>query len=177
MLTNNFHALMGLILTANNSVVKGQLPVKDVTNTTRYAANQCNSSMPYTVNTDFTLTANNAGISVGSGGTAATESDYQLESPITSGLSALMNRSSGLDANGYPFIQFDIMLTNTSESSITIREIGYKQSLRASDTLSGTSVSNRVCLIDRSVLGTAVTVGSGSYAVIRYQLKTVIPSA
>lgn len=177
MLTKNFDALMGLILTANGSVVKGQLPVVDVTNFSSYAANQVYSSMPATVYIDFALPANNAGISVGSGGTAATRNDYQLESPITAGLSGLMNRVAGLDANGYPFLQFDIMLTNVSDSDITIREIGYKQSLRVCDTLGGTSIGNRTCLIDRSVLSSAVTIAPGNYAVIRYTLKTVIPSS
>ena len=177
MLTKNFFALMGLILTSNGSVVKGLLPVVDVTGVNSYAANQCYSSFPGSVYLDVTLNANAAGISLGSGNTSATENDYQLESTITSGISAIMNRVTGEDNSGYPYLQFDIMVTNTGESNVSISEIGYKQSLRVCDTLHGTSIGNRTCLIDRSVLANPVTITPGNYAVIRYVLKTIIPAA
>ena len=176
MLTKNFHALMALILTSNGNVVKGLLPVTDVTNFSSYAANQCYSSMPGTVYTDFTLAANNAGISVGSGSTAASANDYQLESTITEGISVVMNRVTGKDNSGYPYLRFDIMIANIGESAVTVSEIGYKQSLRVCDTLGGTSIGNRTCLIDRSVLASPVTISPGDYAVIRYILMTVIPA-
>ena len=175
MLTKNFKTFMALVLESNNfSAVKGMLPVKNVSNTVYYAANNINSSMPSSITGDFTMNATAAGISVGSGNTAATEDDYQLESTITSGLSALTNRSCGLDSNGNPYLQFDIMLTNNSGDNIVIKEIGYKQNLRCSNDLNGTSLSNRLCLLDRTVLTNAVTITPGNYAVIRYTLKTII---
>ena len=175
MLTKNFKSFMALVLESNNwGIVKGMFAVKNVQGTTYYVANNINSSMPSSITGDFTLTANNPGISVGSGGTAATEEDYQLESTITSGLNALVNRYCGVDNNGNPFLRFDIMLTNTTQSDITIREIGYKQNLRCSNDLNGTSLSNRTCLLDRTVLTNAVTIEGDSYVVIRYILKTVI---
>lgn len=176
MLTKNFKALAALILTSNEASYNGQLPIIDVTNSTRYGANNIYSSMPRTVNTDFTLSAAYAGISVGSGSTPAQEADYQLENTITSGISPLLNRAAGVDSNGYPFIQFDIMITNTGSSEVTIREIGYKQAIRCSDVLGSTSLSNRVCLIDRTVFSDDIVIEPNDYAVIRYTLKTIIPS-
>lgn len=168
---------MALVLESNNfGAIKGMIAVTGVNATTYYVANNINSSMPSSITGDFTLNASAAGISVGSGNTAATENDYQLENTITSGLSCLINRRCDLDANGNPFLQFDLMLTNTSGADITIKEIGYKQNLRCSDALNGVTLNNRLCLLDRTVLTNAVTIEPGDYAVIRYILKTVIAS-
>ena len=177
MLTSNFRTLMSLVLQSNsNGVVKGMLPIRNVVGDTYYAANQIYNSMPSATNTDFTLNATNTGISVGSGTTAAAESDYQLEAPIVNGLACSLIKSCGLDSDGYPYLQIDMMMLNTSSEPITIAEIGYKQNLRCSNTEFGTSISDRTCLLDRTVLATPVTIAAGDYKIIRYTIKTVIPS-
>lgn len=175
MLTKNFKTLMNLVLASNsNGAVQGMKAVTGVAGDTVYAANNVNGTLPNSTYTDFTLNANAVGISVGSGNTAATENDYNLESTITSGLTALIQRRCGMDSNGNPFQQFDIMLNNTSDSAITVREIGYKQYLRCATTLGSMNLYSGIFLIDRTVLPTAVTVPVNDYAVIRYTLKTVI---
>lgn len=175
MITKNFKQFVACILQAtSNSTPYGILPVKNVSGNTYYVSSYFNN-FPRGATETFTLTATTAGISVGSGDTAATENDYQLESTITSGLTAQVNRVVGLDS-GDPYIRYDVMLTNNSANSITINEIGYKQTLSCSDTQGGTGTTSRVCLLDRTVLSSPVVIAAGEYVVIRYTLKTVIPS-
>ena len=175
MITKNFKNLLASFLAASGGATNGYLPVKGVNGTTYYVAAYLNDGFPRAVTAGFTNTAANAGISVGRGTTAATEDDYQLESPITSGLSGTLNRTIALDENGNQFVRYDLILTNSTNSDITVGEIGYKQQIRAT-TAQGATTSNNlyVCLIDRTVLTTPVTIAAGDYAVIRYTLKTVI---
>ena len=178
MLTNNFRTLMSLILQFNSQgAVKGLLPVTNVNGNTYYAANQESSSFPGSTATDPTLTASNPGISFGTGSTAAAESDYQLEAPITSGLAFSLVKSCGLDASGYPYLQFEMMVLSTTDAAITISEIGYKQNLRCSDSQFGTSITARTCLLDRTVFANPVVIPPNDYRIIRYMLKTVIPAS
>ena len=175
MITNNFKTYMALILTANsNGACKGVLPVVDTAGNTRYAANNVYNSMPSETNTNLTLNANERGISFGTGNTTPTANDTNLEEPITSGLAAMITRFNGLDDNGNPFLRFDIVLSNTSDSAITVKEIGYKQYLRCSDTLNGTTINSRSCLLDRSIFASPVTIPVDDYVIIRYTLKTII---
>lgn len=133
--------------------------------------------MPATVSTGFTPNEAAAGISVGSGSTVATGGDYQLESTITSDITGVvLNTAAGLDSNDYPFVQFDIMISNTGSTDVEIREIGYKQAIRCASASGSTSLENRVCLIDRTVLQNGITIEPQNYAFIRYTLKTIIPS-
>ena len=175
MITKNFKQIMKCILQSTpNSTPYGWLPVKNVNNNIYYCSSYFNS-YPRSPNETFTLSATTVGFSVGSGDTAATEDDYQLENTITSGLTAQVNRVAEFDNTGNPFLRYDIMLTNNTASDITVREIGYKQNIACSDTQGGTGTTNRVCLIDRTVLAEDVVIAaSGGYQVIRYTLKTVI---
>ena len=177
MITNNFKAYMALILTANsNGACKGVLPVVDTAGNTRYAANNVYNSMPSDTSTNLTLSANERGISFGSGSTAPSASDSNLEATITSGLAAMITRSTGLDDNGNPYLRFDIVLSNTSDSAITVKEIGYKQYLRCSDALNGSTINSRSCLLDRSIFASPVTIPADDYVIIRYTLKTILSS-
>lgn len=175
MITNNFKTYMALILSgAANGISCGLLPIVNVSGVTYYAANNVYNSMPSDLSQALTLSATERGISFGSGNTAATANDYNLESTITSGLSAFVNRFNALDNNGNPYLQLDIMLSNTSDNPITVKEIGYKQYLRCSDAADSKSLNSRVFLLDRTVLPAPVTIPVNDYVIIRYTLKTII---
>lgn len=171
MITNNFKALAGLILTRSSSN-KGVLPITAY-NGTQYWLSP--SSFPFLQSPTFSYTnsASSVGICVGSGNTPAAMTDYQLETPNTSGLSASIVQTFGLDNNSNPTLTFDITFTNTSTAAKTIREIGYRQNLNGATELNG-SGSNRVCLLDRTVLDSPVTIEAGEIGVIRYVLKTIL---
>lgn len=171
MLTKNFKTQMAMILQRSNNDV-GLLPITAYNGTEYYISP---SGIPGINSPTFTVatSASAAGICIGTGNTAATENDYQLETPITSGFNTSVTQVVALDVSGNPYLQFDITITNTSGAAMTISEIGYRQNVRGSTT-QGSAGSNRVCLFDRTVLSSPVTIPAGENGVIRYTLKTVI---
>lgn len=176
MRTKNFLNLMATIF-ERCGVSKGLLPVVGRDGVTYYVGPTTpgsGSGFPYSVALTFQTSAVGAGFCVGSGDTAATENDYELESMITSGISASVIASVDLDEDGNPTVNYDLVITNTGSAAITIAEIGFKQSLYTTTAEGGTSFSNRTFLLDRTVLDTPVTIASGDFAVIRYTLKTEI---
>ena len=170
MITSGFKNAVSQML-SNGDTAKGLLPIKDVSGTTVYLAGY--DDFPYDVETGFTLTASAAGISVGSGSTAATENDYQLETPITSGLTGVVTVDKGVES-GDAYITLNITLTNTSGSSISVSEICYKQEFKVAATQSGTTTSSAVCMVDRSVLDTALVIPASGQAALTYKLKAAL---
>lgn len=169
MVNSNAKQIIKQVLSSGGT--QGLLSVVDVTGIRRYIADF--SAYPADVEDSFTLVAADAGISVGSGTAAASENDYQLVSPITSGLTGTVTTSKAVDVNGNTSITFTISLTNTSASDITISEIGYKQEISASDSLNGTTATDRVFMLDRSLID-PLTLSAGGQAVIEYKLKAVV---
>lgn len=175
MRTKNFKAVAAMMF-ERCGVNKGLLPVVGVDGNTYYLTpNNYSNGYPY--NTTLTLQGNStyAGFCVGSGSTAATEDDYDLVNQITSGLSASIVQNAYLDEDDNPAVDYDLMITNTSAEPIIIGEIGFKQPLYTSTVQgTGTSLYNRVCLLDRTVLASPVTIEAGAYAVIRYTMKSSV---
>lgn len=174
MLTKNFKNMMALVLQSRNNSGVGLLPVTATNGTTYYATGYFSGTFP----ASFTATLQNAmasnGIGFGSSDLAESENDYTLQNPITSGLTATITTSSGMDGTA-PYLQYDIVVNNTSNADITINEVCYKQNIYASTTLgAASSNSNRVCMLDRTVLDAPVMIEAGGAASIRYTLKTMI---
>ena len=171
MLTQNFINAIAMVL-QRGSINKGLLPVTAYNGTVYYLSPS--QAIPATATQSFTLSKSAAGICMGQGDTAPAVTDYQLENQIEYSLTgSVIQTVLDLDANGNPYIQFDIAVTNTADTAVTVREIGYRQSLYAATAVGGTG-SNRVCLLDRTVLDTPVTIAPDGAATIRYTLKTVI---
>lgn len=183
MVTRNFLNILAMALQAES--VAGALPLRGVSGSLAYArgggtsANQCSECFPGYFTAEMTTSAENAGISIGSGGTAARETDYNLEATITSGVSlSRAKKSSGVDENGCPYVQFDITVTNTGSEPITVREIGYKQPYGKVTKYPNGSETNgndapRVFLLDRSVLAEPLTIAAGDAGIINYRLCTI----
>jgi len=169
MVGNNAKNLIKQLLSSCGT--QGLLEAKDVGGTTRYIADY--SAYPAVVEDDFTLVAADAGISVGSGSSSPSVYNYQLGNTITSGLTGTVVTSKDVDADGNASITFTITLSNTSGADITISEIGYKQEIAASDTQDGTTATDRVFLLDRSVFD-SITIAANGSAVIEYKLKAVV---
>ena len=172
MVTKNFKNLLAMMLQAGSNL--GNLRMVAVTGRTRYA-NGVLTSFPNSVTKAVTLDANAAGISIGTGATAATEEDYQLEAPITSGVTMTLTQTSyGTDSPNLPYVQYDITVTNNSGSTLTVTEVGYKQTLSSVKYPDrNTDTATYVFMLDRTVLDTAVVIAAGDAGIIQYKLRTI----
>ena len=141
---------------------------KDITGVNRYIIAPIWADNMYA----YTNTASAVGITVGSGNTPATDEDYCLETPITSGLTGVIAFSKGNDSGDIPWLSMNIVLQNSTNSDITVKEIGLKGAMHYGNTAGGARSSQAVFLIDRTVLATPVTIPAGSNAAIIYTLKT-----
>lgn len=174
MLTKNFKNMMALILQSRNNSLIGLLPVKATNGTTYYATGYFSGAFPASFTTALANAMTSTGIGFGSSDMEEIEEDYTLQSPITSGLTATITVSSGMDGTA-PYLQYDMVVNNTSDAAITINEVCYKQNIYASTAQgAATSNANRVCMLDRTVLDEPVTIEAGGAASIRYTLKTMI---
>lgn len=176
MVTNSFKQAIKLILVNFNDRNSGGLPITDINGNAKYLIRLTGWPQGSNVSMNAVISAsNNPGIWVGSGVTPPTPADYRLESRITSGLSsAIRIDGSFLDANGNPQLKIILTLTNTGSESVTIGEVGFFQNVQMANTASGSSSSNSIVMLDRTVLNTAVTIPAGESAAITYTLKTVI---
>lgn len=177
MITKNFKARVATLLqmSANST---GLFSVKEVDGTTKYFSLLSNNNFPATVATSVIFSARSAGIQVGTGSTSATEDDYKLEAQITSGMSASSTtQTGGVDSSGNPYLEYLFTLTNNTSSDVVVREIGYVQQLRTSNTQGSGVSGNCYCLFDRTVLTTPVTVPANDSAAVKYTLKTVLASS
>lgn len=173
MITNNYESLISQTI-VSSSVVYGNNKVVDVNNEVRYL---CGSiGFPNSISGSVTLNATNAGISIGTGNTPATKNDTNLESTITSGVIVTMvSITVGNETNGDPFLKYIFSVVNTGSSALTIREIGYKQTLTATLFPGYTSSTNVVCLLDRTVFDTPIVIQAGDAGVVEYKLKIIKP--
>lgn len=93
--------------------------------------------------------------------------DYKLNL-ITSGLNFTYSNFVGLkDDTGHPYIDKVIICTNTSDSPITISEVGFVCGLHVLD---GESRILAYVLIDRTILSSPVTIGKDESCTIKYSM-------
>ena len=173
MITNNYEALISQTI-VSSSVVYGNNRVVDVNNEVRYL---CGSiGFPNSISGSVTLNATSAGISIGTGNTPATKNDTNLESTITSGvITTMVSTTVESETNGDPFLKYIFSVVNTGSSALTIREIGYKQTLTTTILPGYTSSTSVVCLLDRTVFDTPIAIQAGDAGVVEYKLKIIKP--
>lgn len=106
------------------------------------------------------------GVFFGSGATPATQYDYKLETPITSGLSIVNPSQYSFNDNGNGQWTFSAsyVVTNTTTAEITIREIGI---VTAVNTDSSTYYP---VLMERTVLDEPITIPAGDAKLITVKL-------
>jgi hypothetical protein len=185
MITRNFENFLRTVLLStwvSNDIYKNYsvLQIINVNGLPVFLNNSVgSSSFPYSVKATPTLYKNNAGISVGSDGTAPTKFDYNLKSTISSGISiSLSSAKSYYDEPGNNYMTLLLTVTNTSSSEVTIREIGYKQDISCNRMIASNKSYNNntyvnVVLFDRTVLDTPLTIQAGDSGVIYYKLETI----
>ena len=177
MVTRNFKNLFANVFQSFSANI-GSLPMVSTNGT---GCNLSNSYVfPGSRSESFTLGLDTEGISLGTGGTAPTERDINLENTITSGINvSITSKHCGLDDRGdrkykKPYIIYKLTVTNTSSTdAITLREIGYKQKVKCTRFPGDTSAGDYVCLLDRSLLTPELTVQPEDSVVVTYKLRTL----
>lgn len=109
------------------------------------------------------------GIILGSGTTPVSRSDYALESMITRGLQFLISEVVGLsEDSGNPYITKVIVCTCTSNSPITIAEIGFYCTMVCQN--GANSYTNACVLFDRTLLSSPITLNKNESCTINYTM-------
>ena len=175
MITSNFKKFLMLLLASQGtSSALSMVPVKTPTGSTKYIAPSF-SAFPGEPAMFFTTSMSDYGIHVGSGSTPPAESDYALEQPITSGLTATSpSITVNYDAAGNPYKDILLTLSNTTSSDITITEVGYYVRMVYWDTQGVTTNNKMAFMIDRTLLDSPLTIPANGAGVLKYQLKTII---
>ena len=171
MITKNMKLIMAAMIVSHNGQQIVNIPGARKTDGTNVYIGSFFTSVSYPVSysQQVITSITSSGIILGVGNTPATENDYTLENPITSGFTASTpSATKGVDNNGNPYLEYAFTVTNTGSSDLTIKEIGYIQSAYVGTTLNGSSSVGRL-LLDRTVLETPVTIPSGEYAAIKYK--------
>lgn len=173
MVTRNFLNILAMVLESGNQM--GCLRCLDVNGYARFlSGNFYNTAVfPYKAEGTFTLNPLSAGISIGTGTTPVSEDDYNLASTITSGVNVVLTGTSyGTESPYYPFIKYDLTVTNTGANPLVVTEAGYKQTVQATRAIGSTAKANTVLLLDRCVLDTPVTIAPGDAGIVTYRLQT-----
>lgn len=116
------------------------------------------------VNTGSSYSAPASGVYFGSGPTPATKDDFNLESPITSGLSFTAGKTiTGKEADGKYVVYNTFVVKNTTGAPITIYEIG------AFVTAATANTTWYSFLIDRTVLDEPIVIDAGDEKIVTYK--------
>lgn len=141
-------------------------PVKDRSNTTYYASHDLK------VSTTMGFSTTTSGVIIGTGNTAATDEDIDLESQILSGITA----SSPVVTKGMNgtkcFIKLRYVLTNTTNADIVVKEVGLRGTAQVAASAGATTTSSKYLLYDRTVLASSLTVPASSSAALEYTIES-----
>lgn len=170
MITRNLKALLSVCLQSSTNVMSFTRAVS-VNGDVYYLSN--NFAFPASRTETYTLTNTAAGVSFGTGTKSESAEDYQLQNTITSGINVVLTSRETYFNEGKPSLLYRFTITNTSGNSITITEVGYKQTVKGSPTPERVETSDVVCLLDRTLLETPLTIAAGDAGVLVYELKTV----
>lgn len=168
---------MGFNLWLDSSSTPAYIPIKRPNGTKSWARGPININqmkslcLPADSNSiNYYYTTDYHGIKVGAGNTSPGIDDYCLESMITSGLSMTVTSVTRSAIDETPSITLVISVTNTSNSDITIKEIGYQGSVNGTNIKGATSQTTYYPLLDRTLLDSPITIPSNETATISYTL-------
>ena len=138
-----------------------------------YPRDQLSGLPSGTLNSNIYQGANK--IIIGSGTTPPTEEDYNLEHQITSGITfGTTAERIEEDEQGKLLFKYTFTATNTSNSDITISELGYLRDVSASSRkeVHNSSYTSFAILVDRTLLDNPVTIPPEETATITYVIKS-----
>ena len=169
MVTRNFLNILAMTLESGSSV--GCLSCRDVNGNQRFLSGIF--GFPYGPTKTFTLNATAAGISIGTGTTPESEDDYNLEQTITSGVNVVITATSyGAESPWFPYVKYDLTVTNTGANPLVVTEVGYKQTCSTTKVIGSSRNENTILLLDRCVLDTPVSIAPGDAGIVTYRLQT-----
>lgn len=119
-----------------------------------------------TIQTSYTY----AGFIFGDGDDEATIDDYKLSGNLITTISGSVSNTTIVENNKVKKT-YIITLTNTSNSSITIKECAITKALYTSSTAS----SFKMCIVNRCVLDTPVVIPAGGVGVVDYAIEFEYP--
>ena len=123
------------------------------------------------IQTEETQTKSMTGVRFGSDDTSPTVNDYKLGNQITSGLSFTNPAKIAYTlSNTYAEYAATYGVTNTSEETIVIKEIGLFSQPSTIDT-GGTQPGYIAALVDRTVLETPITIPASESKQITYTIR------
>lgn len=123
------------------------------------------------IQTEETQTKSMTGVRFGSDDTPPTVNDYKLGSQITSGLSFTNPAQITYTlSNTYSEYAATYGVTNTSEGTIVVKEIGLF-SQPSTTSLEGTQIGYIAALVDRTVLDQPITIPAGQSKQITYTIR------
>lgn len=169
MITDWFRALQrSLLIWGGNSNLYGTFYYKNIQGNDRYMSGYTFTPSAWT----YATSATSAGIHLGSGTTTPTATDEALENDLFDSISVQVTSTVREKVAGGWSQTVYMTVTNTSDESITVAEIGYYGSVRGGTTEGGTSStnSNMVTMFDRTLLPTPVTIPAGDAATISYRV-------
>lgn len=172
MITENVKNLCATIL-ESTSTVGGLTRMIGVDGRVGYAQPKLNK-FPAARAETFNLSATGDGVSFGTDGTTVSELDTNLGATITSGINvSLTSRTLIRDINGNPAIKYMFTITNTGSETLTIREVGYKQKVNVASSPLLNDEIELICLLDRTVPETPLTIEPQDAGIVEYVLKTM----
>lgn len=173
MITKHFKKLIGTLFQADGSGISGNVPIVDTSGATKYLGGVFDG-WPGTVVSNYVTSATDAGIVLGTGNAAATENDYKIQTPITSGLNVTVTFQRGVDSDGNPYGRYILNVTNTSGSEIAIREIAFNQAVTVAASNGSNTPSSAVVCLDHTVFATPAVIPAGNLGTINYILKATL---
>lgn len=113
------------------------------------------------------------GLYFGDGGTAPTINDYKLSGTAIKGVTYTSTAFAKNVYDGYAELQATVALTNTTDASVTIKEIGLFGGLYNTSS----SPTRRPIMLDHTVLSTPITLAAKESKSITYNIRFTFPAA
>lgn len=175
MVTRIFKTILKMMLPASPGVqVSSKGPIVIDTKGEIFYLTPMFATFPNVVSTNAVLT-DAAGICVGSGvhpDHATNDNFTNLAQQITSGANLNVTTVvNGQDEFAAPYVDYKITVTNTGNETLTIREVGYRQTVKGKR-YSNANPESVICLLDYTVLDTPLVIEAGDAGVIDYRLQT-----
>lgn len=161
MLTKNFYSYIGAALQQTSA------QFRLMSGTTMYLSLVPGHKPPISVMNSWSKSVAETGVSFGTGTTPATLEDYKLESILGNTQISVSNPSAVSFSRGATFDEYSVSfgVTNITDEAITISEVGLA-AMPHND-----SSTNRIVLVDRTLLDTPVTIPANETKHIAYTIR------
>lgn len=163
---NNYTVVPGLTTSQKNAIFS----FKDYTGTDRNMSATIRNGSPQFIK--GALSGTSYGVALGSGTTAATENDYNLETKITT-LDCVVTPSMVYDSVNYKYIsRLMLTISNNTDAAITVNELGLFvwANWAATRGDEASNNSNSSCFMtEHTVLENGIEIAAGEGAVIYYE--------